>query len=288
MSTASSPLIIIIDLDGTIIGDISPQIMTFDLSKNFKMAGYKFSHDLADLRSKLKNGLVRPFFAEFISSISKTMPVEFFVYTASEKSWAELVIKNIEASHNIRFNRPIFSRQYCIYSDKDKEYKKSLSLIRPTIIRFLKRKYHITFNKQDLEKSIMIVDNTNVYHSNDQKHLLLCPTYNYRIPENLVSFIKLDQYKKHYMIINNTLNKYMSLSNTSDYTTFERDFYRYYLSFLDTQIKNNMRYSHDRFWMYLRDIIMTKNIRRFDETSLKYIRNKIGLTHRSSKPQSFF
>lgn len=288
MSSSTSPLIIIIDLDGTIIGDITPQIMTYDLVKNFKIAGYKFTHDLTDFRSKLKNGLVRPYFTDFITSLSKNIPVEFFVYTASEKSWAEMVIKNIEISHSIRFNRPIFSRQYCVYSEKEKEYKKSLSLIRPYIIRFLKKKYHLSFTKQDLEKSTVIIDNTNVYHANDQKHLLICPTYNYRVPENIVSFIKQEQYKKHYMLINNTLNKYLSLSNTSDFTVFQRDFYRYYLQFLESQIKNNTRYNHDRFWLYLRDIIITKHIRKFDETSLKYIRNKIGLPQRSLRTPSFF
>jgi hypothetical protein len=277
MST-TSPLIIVIDLDGTIIGDITPQIMTFDLVKNFKLAGYKFTHDIVDLRSKLKSGLVRPYFERFITSLSKSIPVEFFIYTASEKTWAELVIKNIEASYDIKFNRPIFARHYCIYSEKDREYKKSLSLIRPSIIKFLKKKYHVSFTKHDLQKSIMIVDNTNVYHSNDQKNLLLCPTYNYRVPENVITHIKEEQYKKHYMLINNTLNRYLPLSHSSSYVTFQKDFYRYYLSFLETQLSNNARYSQDRFWLNLRDIIITKNIRKFDETSIRYIANGVKTT----------
>lgn len=288
MSSTLSPLIIIIDLDGTIIGDITPQIMTFDLAKNFKMAGYKFTHDLADLRSKLKNGLVRPYFDAFLLGVSKSIPVEFFIYTASEKSWAELVIKNIELTYNIKFNRPIFARQYCVFSEKDREYKKSLSLIRPSILKFLKRKYHVSYTKQDLEKSTMIIDNSNVYHTNDQKHLLLCPTYNFKIPENVVSFIKQEQYKKHYLIINNSLSKYLSLSNTSDFNIFQRDFYRHYLLFLESQMKNNIKYSQDRFWLYLRDILISKNIRKFDDVSLRYIRNKLGNIHRTHKSPSFF
>lgn len=300
----STPLIVVIDLDGTIIGDITPQIMTFDLVKNFKLAGYKFTHDIADLRSKLKSGLVRPYFETFITSISKSIPVEFFIYTASEKTWAELVIKNIEASYNIKFNRPIFARQYCMYSEKDREYKKSVSLIRPSIIKFLKKKYHISFTKHDLQKNIMIIDNTNVYHSNDQTNLLLCPTYNYRVPENVIKYIKEEQYKKHYMLINNTLNRYLPLSHSSNYITFQKDFYKYYLSYLETQLNNNTRYSQDRFWLYLRDIIIAKSIRKFDETSVRYIangiKNKMGLlpssstpiktinNNRQHKPRSFF
>lgn len=300
--SSTSPLIIIIDLDGTIIGDITPQIMTFDLVKNFKVAGYKFTHDITDLRYKLKSGLVRPYFETFITSLSKSIPVEFFIYTASEKTWAELVIKNVEAAYDIKFNRPIFARQYCVYSEKDREYKKSLSLIRPSIIKFLKKKYHISFTKQDLQKSIMIIDNTNVYHSNDQKNLLLCSTYNYRVPENILTYIKEEQYKKHYIIINNTLKKYLPLSHSFNYITFQKEFYKYYLSFLENQLNNNTRYSQDRFWLNLRDIIITKNIRKFDELSIRYIANgikaKMGLltssalnnntSNRQHKIRSFF
>lgn len=301
--SSTSPLIIVIDLDGTIIGDITPQIMTFDLVKNFKLAGYKFPHDVGDLRSKLKSGLVRPYFDTFITSLSKSVPVEFFIYTASEKTWAELVIKNIEASYGIKFNRPIFARQYCVYSEKDREYKKSLSLIRPSIIKLLKKKYHVSFTKHDLQKNFLIVDNTNVYHSNDQKSLLLCPTYNYRVPENVLSIIREEQYKQHYVLINNTLNRYFPLAHTSNYITFQKDFYKHYLTYLETQLHNNTRYSQDRFWLNLRDIIISKNIRKFDETSVRYIANgirpKMGLstsspvhvkTHnnRQHKTRSFF
>jgi hypothetical protein len=279
--SSSTPLVIIIDLDGTIIGDISPQIMTFELFKSLKSSGYKFSYDMSDLRTKLKSGLVRPYFDSFIKTLSSSLPVEFFVYTASEKNWAEIVIKNIESSYDFKFNRPIFARQYCLYSEKDREYKKSISLIRPNIIKFLKKKYGVSFTKQDLEKNTLIVDNNNVYHQNDQKHLLLCPTYNYRVPENLVSMIKPDTYRKYHQLINSSLKKYIPLSSSSDYNIFQKEFYMYYISFLDNQLRNNGRYIQDKFWLQLRDIIVTQNIRRFDETSVKFIsntiRNRLGI-----------
>lgn len=284
--SATTPLIIVIDLDGTIIGDITPQIMTFDLVKNFKVAGHKFTHDITDFRYKLKSGLVRPYFETFVTSLSKSIPVEFFIYTASEKTWAELVIRNIEHTHNIKINRPIFARQYCIYSDKDREYKKSLSLIRPSIIKFLKKKYHVAFTKHDLQKNIMIVDNSNVYHPNDQKHLLLCPTYNYRVPENIITSIREEQYKKYHMLINNTLNKYFTVSHSSNYITFQKDFYKYYLSFLETQLTNNFKHSQDRFWLHLRDLVISNHIRKFDETSIRYISSRIKAKNEHIPPTS--
>lgn len=297
MST-STPLIVIVDLDGTLIGDITPQIMTFDLAKNFKLAGYKFHHDLSDLRSKLKAGLVRPFFDTFMKSLSQYLPVEFFIYTASEKSWAELVIKNIEAIYKIKFNRPIFARQYCVFSEKDREYKKSLGAIRPFILKFLKKKYGVPFTKQDLHNRVIVIDNTNVYHQNDQKNLLLCPTYNYRVSENIAANVKHDFYKTHYLLINNTLRKYMHLTTSSDYNIFQKEFYTYYLTYIDTQMKHNARYIQDKFWLYLKDIIITHGIRKFDETSIRYIyaslRSKLGSSlsirndRKSHRTQSFF
>jgi hypothetical protein len=285
---SSIPLVIIIDLDGTIIGDITQQIMSYELCKGLKKSGTKITYDVNDFRMKLKTGIVRPHFDSFMKSLSNTMNLEFFIYTASEKTWADFVIKNIEATYNIKFNRPIFSREYCIYSEKDREYKKSLSLIRPALLKALKKKYSVSFTKQDISSNVMIIDNNNVYNSEDHKHLLLCPTYNYRVPENVPCIIKHDLYKSQYLVINSILKKYMSLSSSMDYDTFQKEFYLYYISYMDTQMRNNLRYAQDKFWLYVKDIITSQHIRTFDESSVRYITNtvrgRIGLSPIQVKP----
>ena len=273
--TTTTPIVVILDLDGTIIGDISPQITSFELAKSMKSSGAKYSQDTSDFKAKLKVGLVRPFFDTFIKSLSANhIPVEFFIYTASEKSWAEYVVKNIESTFNIKFNRPVFTRQYCFFDAKDREYKKSLSLVRSTLLKALRKKYSVHFTKQDISKNLLIIDNNNVYHPNDQKHLLLCPTYNYRVPENVVIGMKQDTYKTYYQVIHSVLKKtipFLTLSH--DFYTFQKEFYTYYVSFIENQTKSNNRYIQDKFWLLLRDTIVSNNIRRFDETSIKFIAN---------------
>jgi hypothetical protein len=279
----STPLVVLLDLDGTIIGDITQQIASFELAKSLKASGIKSIIDKNDLKAKLKNGLVRPFFDTFIKALNTShTPFEIFIYTASEKTWAEYVIKNIESIYNFKFNRPIFSRQFCMFDVKDREYKKSISLIRPTLLKALKKKYSVSFSKQDISHNIVIIDNNNVYQSNDQKHLLLCPTYNYRVPENVASFIKESLYKSYYQVIYQILKKYVpTLQLTSNYYQFQQQFYSYYVSFIETQMKNNGRYIQDKYWLYLKETILGSNIRRFDESSVKFIanamRSKMGM-----------
>lgn len=303
MTNHTTPLVVLLDLDGTIIGDITPQIISFELTKSLKASGAKSSPDTSDLKYKLKSGIVRPFFDTFIKSLTSShVPFEFFIYTASEKTWADYVIKSIENTYGIKFNRPIFSRQYCIFDPKDREYKKSIGLIRPTLLKALKKKYSVSFTKHDLVQNILIIDNNNVYHSSDQGRLLLCPTYNYRVPENIMAFIKQDTYKTHYQIIHQVLKKYIPfLTLTTDYFTFQKEFYTYYISFIDNQMKTNNKHIQDKYWLYLRDVIVSSNVRRFDETSVKYmantLRNRMGMPTnamqirpitRSASRQTFF
>jgi len=274
LTQPSAPLCIVIDLDGTIIGDITPQIMTFELGKSLKQAHVKNIFDLRDLKAKLKSGLLRPYFDTFIKTITYSKPtVEFFVYTASEKSWAELVIKCIEQVIGIKFNRPIFSRGFCVLQDR--EYKKSIKYIKPAIAKCLKKKYGVSFGKNELASNILLIDNNNVYSNSDAKNLLVCPTYNYRIPENVVANIKLDIFKQHAMVITAVLRRHIPLSQTTNYNHFQRDFYTYYLNYLTTSTKKNSHYSQDKFWMHMRDIIMSHNVKMFDEYTVKYITNSL-------------
>lgn len=270
----STPLCIVIDLDGTIIGDITPQIMTFELGKSLKQAHVKNIFDLQDLKAKLKAGLLRPHFETFMRNVSYNKPtVEFFVYTASEKSWAELVIKCIEKVIGIKFNRPILSRGFCVLQDR--EYKKSIKYIKPTIAKCLKKKYGVAFGKAELTNNILVIDNNNVYSSNDAKNLIICPTYNYRIPENVVANIKLDTFKQHALMITTVMRRHIPLSNTTNYNHFQRDFYTYYLNYLTTATKKNSQYAQDKFWLHMRDIILSHGVTLFDDHTIRYINNTL-------------
>jgi hypothetical protein len=210
----------------------------------------------------------------FVKSLSASrQPIELFVYTASEKTWAELVIKCVESITGVRFNRPIFSRNFCVLQDR--EYKKGISFIQPSISKCLKKKYGVTFGKKELSERILIIDNNNVYQSADVKNILVCPTYNYKVPENTLAPIRLDTFRRTHSIINSVLRKYIPISGTTDFNQFQREFYIYYVNFISTCSKKNGRYVHDKFWLYMKDALLGGNVTSFDNRNVKYITNLV-------------
>lgn len=91
------PLVVVLDLDGTIIGDITPQIVSWEICNDIKSSGGGNFYKPKDLYAKLQGGIIRPYFAEFIKSLKKNIPnIEFFIFTASEKKWAMNIIGYIE------------------------------------------------------------------------------------------------------------------------------------------------------------------------------------------------
>lgn len=286
---SKTPMIFVIDLDGTIIGDITPQIMLYDIAKALKTAHVKYSFDTNTFKQKLKNGIIRPHFESFVKTLINNVPnVEFFIYTASEKTWAEFVIKNIEQCIGIKFNRPIFSRSSCL--NENRQYKKSLHFICPSLIKTLKKKYGILYSKRDLLNNTLIIDNNNVYQQDNK--VIVCPTYNYRVPENIPCNINNNVYNLHHQLISSVLRKYINMNASNDYLMFEKEFYMYYVAFLGMIMKHNTKYVNDRFWMHLKDIIITQKIEDFTERNYKMIyhllkqRNMIGLESKEVEPST--
>lgn len=262
----------VLDIDGTVIGDINPQVVVYEIINELKKRREKINMDQQDFITKLKAGIVRPHFESFIKEL-QAYGVEFFIYTASEKKWAEFLVKKIEVAYDIKINRPIFTRNHCFYVDKD--FKKSLKTVKPMIFRTLKKKYpELTLS--DLRENIMVVDNRAVYSTTDNKSIVICPTYNYKIPENIPASLKQNVFSKHYQPIMETLVKYDIISKpTKYYNNFQKQFYHRYLEDLSTSFKHEL---HDHFFKQLKDIVMGKNIRVFDERVISYITKKMNLT----------
>jgi hypothetical protein len=268
---------VVIDLDGTIIGDITPQIISYELSKTVKQTHSKYNFDMKTFRSNLATGLIRPHFETFLKSLDTHYKnIEFFIYTASEKSWAEFVIKNIEQVIGFKFNRPIFTRKECMIQDK--EYKKSVYIIRKSITNSLRKKYGITYDKKDINNNLLLIDNNNVYQSSDQKHLVLCPSYNYRIPENIPACMTKDVFQKNSRGIYSVLRKYIpNYEATDDFYMFQKQYYTYYIQYLNMTQKNNIKYNSDTFWKQLKDLLITQNIKTLDDRSIRFINGHIRL-----------
>jgi hypothetical protein len=173
--------IFILDLDGTIIGNVIYQIGLYNICSLLKKNGLK-SEGLKFLPEcyQSKKLLLRPFFIDFMNYLKKNFSNYYvFIYTASDKEWAYKEINWIEKQNkDIKFNRPIFTRQECL--KEDGKYSKSITRILPKIKKVVKQEIS--------EENIIIIDDNNVY--NDfQRNLLICPYYNRCLFYDMWSFI---------------------------------------------------------------------------------------------------
>ncbi len=104
----AEPYIFIIDLDGTIIGDCNYQCDLYniiELVKKYKMKGLNkytaLCNKYLNESYSEKSLLVRPHFFTFINAMKKLYPSSYFyIYTASEKKWANKEIAIIEKHNN--------------------------------------------------------------------------------------------------------------------------------------------------------------------------------------------
>lgn len=169
------PFIFIFDIDGTIIGNIHQQILEWRLINYIDNSVIsKF-----DITEDLNNGMLRPYFKEFIDFINKKYKnVEIFVYTNSTFQWATYgIIPNIQKTINNKINKPYFTL------NDSNSHQKLLGNLYDTIIEQLISKYpslKLDKNKEFIFKNQLVFiddikDNLNDY---PQKQIL-CPVYNY-------------------------------------------------------------------------------------------------------------
>ena len=235
--------IFVLDLDGTIIGNC------IYLCEIYKLKKYKI---ILEKAYNEKSKLIRPYFLYFYKNIKNIFPnSKIFIYTASDKKWAHKEITLIEKQNNIKFDRPIYTRENCII--KNGECKKSINKI-------FKKKY-----KND---EIIIIDNNNNYTDNNEK-IIKCPTYNYQPFYNLWDFLpnknkskEINDYIK-YLIDNKLLSPYNSNSNN---TKHKIKAYKW----LYNKCKS-INKEKDNFWKKITKIIKKNKIKDFDKNIIKKI-----------------
>jgi hypothetical protein len=186
----TTPFVFLLDLDGTMQGDVRPQLQEYDLIRmvNRKILhGKKVHYSVKNLYKDMENGLLRPGLKRSLLEIKQTHPhVEFFVYTASSTDWANYIIPMIE-KHCFRgqfFNRPILTR-----AQVSEAGVKSIARVYPMVEKSLASKY-----KKILKRNVYLIDNNIVLNRSEMEHLILCPSYDYahvidplrNIPEDVV------------------------------------------------------------------------------------------------------
>lgn len=243
----NEPLVFIIDLDNTIIGDISPQITEYFLIKSInnklrKINKKTISYKTALLEDDLKSYLIRPNFNKFVRNVNKYDNIELFIYTASRKDWANYIIKRIEKVLKFKFNKPIFTRDDLVIVNK--HYKKSIEKIKPRIIKSLKNKYYIN----DIKYLVLIDNLKNVLI---EKNLLIkCPSYHYRHQINYLRMIPENIIKKYYIIIEDKLDIKHSSNLYEFFSNYHKLLNKHY-----NLTKQNQIFLNDRYWFNFSSVL---------------------------------
>lgn len=242
--------IFIIDLDSTLIGNCTYQLQLFnkvELMKSYNGPKINVKKILSPhYNEKVK--LVRPNFTNFINKMREIYNnnVSFYIYTASSYNWANFQIKLIEKENNIKFNRPIFARNYCIMNNKytkdktDILFKKSITKILPKI-------------KNAKDSDIIIIDDSDVYINYKDYHIQ-CKEYNYTLFNDTKAFLP------DYMN-NDLINGMHCPYNHSDCSIKNKlRLYKWLYKTLSKINKQNEKYKNDNFWINLTNAIEANKI----------------------------
>lgn len=261
-----NPFIFILDLDGTIIGDCSYQVIinTYeDVLKENKLKSVVKNTLLGHYHQD--SNLIRPYFKYFIESISQyNSNSQFYIYTASEKSWAAKEIALIEKANGIKFNRPIFTRDDCII-DSFGMYKKSVAKILP---RILKNNRSNRINKNN----IAVIDNNKVF-IDYLSNLIICPSY-----EHIHFYDLWEKIKPEHMFNENVMRYLSSLVSSNKickwkHTEIDSNEMEYKFKWFYKKYKKinrlNKKYSKDMFWKRLTDGIINQRVDGFDKDTIK-------------------
>ena len=235
---------IFIDIDGTIIGDITPQIAEWELIKRFEKS--KMQQFKKNLCAQLENGLLRPYFGDFLESVKVNKECQFYIYTASDTIWANFIISVIENQIGIKFNRPLFTRKHCFIN----KAQKSLHYVAK--IAYEKNKHGTKSLNEFLSKSILI-DNNHVLSKQEENKLIICPTYHYIDVYDVLRMLSENTIIDNYHEISKLLYQYHMFPKIESGTHFSYQVFKsLYFSFIGSSIKDGLKYNKfvkDTFWL---------------------------------------
>ena len=258
----ATPLVLLIDMDGTIIGDAAPLACMHELSRNKRLDSYPFEHSL-----------IRPHLESFLKFVHQEYDCECFIYTAADEKWAAKVINCIEKQTAFKFNRPILSRKDCILVNN--VYRKSISHVTPRIRALLKRRQKLL-----IDTNIVLIDNNDVLIPSSDYRQIICPTYDARVNMDVLKNIEVVDIKANASALGRILYKYGYITKSS-YKSIDELLSSYYLSVarsLHESCKESDKNARDTFWLDMRHIFRSLRVTSFDKETLSHIRKALKET----------
>jgi hypothetical protein len=183
--TNKLPYIFILDIDNTIIGEVQNCSYEYTaleyIYKYCKINNINANCNIKiDIIDDLNEGLLRPYFIDFIHFIKKKYKnIEIYLYTNSSYDWINNggLIDNIEKIVKIKFNKPYFTRKNTL------NRQKLLGNLYDVIIEKIVKKYpllKIDKNKKKVfDTQLVFIDDipNNLKDYPDKQ--IICPEYTY-------------------------------------------------------------------------------------------------------------
>lgn len=242
--------VFIIDLDETIIGNCIYQSQLWNIAKAYNSNVNKILLEYYKEPSKL----IRPYFIYFIKKMRELYNdnVYIYIYTASSYEWANAEIKLIEKANNIKFNRPIFTRNDCIKSKKSAYWIKSIDKIKSKI--------------KVKNADYIIIDDSNVYNDNNNLQLF-CRPYQYKAFCNIrlhIPIINIPEYCK------GIICPFINIHEIND-DNINIKMYKWLYKKCKKIEKTNNQFKYDKFWLHLTNAIEKNKITDFTEDIIKQL-----------------
>lgn len=163
--------VIMLDIDGTMVGDVHYQVCQYEISNAVSDFSGKAQSNAKSFKRHLKealvDGLLHPDLTTFLNNHKSSF--RFFVYTAAETQWAIVLVNCMESVLGTKFQRPLFTRVDCIGND----LRKNIESVRQRI------EWTIQTDKTSV-RNIFMIDNNKTLNR-QKRHLIHCPSYNRRV-----------------------------------------------------------------------------------------------------------
>jgi hypothetical protein len=270
MSTA-----VLLDLDGTIIGDINAAVCEFEILLSYcpqKLPLFK-----AMLTSQLQStAIIRPGFDAFMRALQRR-DIDVFVYTASDTKWAKLLVPLIEQVVGVPFAKPLFTRTHCRSSNGN--YVKPCKAVMAAMCASMKKRSRPGIQSAaDLADRVMYVDNNDVIRRDVPyaPELILCPTYDYRLDHDVLRLVPENVFVSHWQGIYAKLVQYELMPRLSGASkdAVRIAYYKSLARALNSQRVANKVYVTDVLWLTLRHVFERHNPKSFKGKMLQYITRK--------------
>lgn len=275
----SEPIVFCLDLDGTLQGNVNPQLIEHELihsMNNIIVHGKKIRYNTQALYNDMSKGLIRPYVRETLYGIkNKHKNIEFFIYTASADEWANFILTKINKflfqDDKTIINKPFLTRKHCIGNGK-----KSIENVQDIISKSLKNKYpNSNFNH------IYLVDNNIVLQIAELKRLILCPSYDYKVTINPMRNLNEEHLTKYFNKISHELFRKPSKHKIEMLKIY---YDNAYTEFENTE-QQNEKFKDDNYWMHFGLIVMKSKLN--TEKDINQMIQKLQKLYMTSKFDKF-